>query len=305
MKINDICFVRAKIKDDYVFDAIKQYGFETLIPYKDKNLLLRLLREAWYKLKLPGRQIWYNKEIKKIETKAVIVLDPLISPDFLTWLHKTHACARIVLQYENRADTTINPNTVPDFVEKWSYDLDDCEKYYMKLIHPYYFDMYRFESENDCNKEYDVLYLGRDKGRMEQILKYENFFKSQGFRTYFHVCADRSFFKFKNPNYKSVMSYSTYLELLKKSNSILNIVRDGQKSITQRELEAVFDNMKCITTNKAIKEFELYDKNRYFILGVDSLDEFKHFMSMPLKKVPQDKLKEYFFPKVIENTLLD
>lgn len=303
MNKKDICFVRAKLKDDYVFDAIKQYGYNILIPYKDKNLFLRLLREIWFRTKLPGRRIWYNKKIKDIEAKVFIVLDPLATPGLFNWIKETHTDARIVLQYENRVDTTIKPDDVADFVEKWSYDVDDCEQYNMKFIHPCYFEIYGFRMEERKDKQYDVLYLGRDKGRLEQILEYERIFNVLDLKTYFHICADRSFLKFKNSLYKNVLPYKEYLNLLKESNSVLNIVREGQTSITQRELEAVFDNVKCITTNRAIKEFELYDKSRYFVLGMDPMEEMKAFFELPFKKVEHTKLKEYYFTTVIENML--
>lgn len=299
MKKSDVCFVRAKLKDDYVFDAIQKGGFKILIPYKDKNIILRLMREVWFRLKLPAKRIWYNKAISKMNAKVFIVLDPLIIPDILMWIKENHADARIILDYENRADTTINPDCVGEFVEKWSYDPDDCKKYSMRLVHPSYFDVYRFDSSKTKKIKYDVLYLGRDKGRLDRILAYQKQFEKIGLKTYFHICADRSFLKFKNPIYKSVMPYSVYLEFLKRSRASLNIVREDQNSITQRELETVFDGVKCITTNKAIKQFELYDPSRYFVLGEDDIHDLKSFIEMPFLKIEEDDLNDYKFETVI------
>lgn len=303
MNKDKVLFIRAKLKDDYVFDAIKQYGYRILIPYKDKNIILRLMRELWFKLKLPGKRIWFNKAIAQEKVENIIVLDPLITSELLDWIVRIQPESRVILDYENRADTTIVPSTVGKSIEKWSYDKEDCDKYGMKFVNPLYFDIYRFDSRKIEKKEYDVLYLGRDKGRLKRILNFENKLRKMGLKTYFHICADRSYMRYKKLVYKPVIPYSRYLKLMKKSKAILNIVRDGQSSVTQRELEAVFDNIKCITTNIAIKDFELYDKSRYFVLGDDAMEDLVEFLECPFKPISDKLLDPYRFEIVIENLL--
>ena len=94
-----------------------------------------------------------------------------------------------------------------------------------------------------------------------------------------------------------------YLELLKKSKAILNIVREGQTSITQREMEAAFDGVKCITTNKAVMEFGLYDSSRYFILGVNELNDLHSFLDEPFKQISPDQLIFYKYKNTVKNLL--
>lgn len=294
MDNKEICIIRAKqLKDDYVYDALQTYGYDIHIPYKDRNLLLRLLREAWFRLKLPNRSCWFNKEISSIDSKIIIIYDPLIVPEFIEWIRTEHPCARIVLCYENRVDTTINPRTIDAGIEKWSYDRLDCTEYGMKTMEPSYFDIYRFDSNDYPNKKYDVLYLGRDKGRLDTILYYKRILESCGLTTYFHICADRSFMRFKKRIYRGVLPYKEYLNLMKSSRAILNIAREDQEAITQRELEAVFDNVKCITTNKGIKDWELFDPSRFFVLGEDSIEALNDFMKMPFNPVPENELTQY------------
>ena len=299
---NKVSVIRAKLKDDYVYDAIKNCGFDIHIPYKDKNIILRIMREIWFRLNLPGRRMWYNKSEFKKDADIYLLYDPLLVSDYFEWIKENNPNARIILSYENRADSTINPASVGTFVEKWSYDKDDCKQYSMKYLHPNYFEEYAFDSSK-YEKKWDVLYLGRDKGRLEQILEYEHLFKKQGLRTYFHICADRSYMKYKNRMYKSVISYKEYLELLKNSKAILNIVREGQTSITQREMEAAFDGVKCITTNKAVMEFELYDPSRYFILGVNEIEDLNSFLDEPFKKISSDQLSFFKYRTTVINLL--
>ncbi|MCR5232235.1 MAG: hypothetical protein K6B64_06280 [Acholeplasmatales bacterium] len=299
---NDVCFVRAKLKKDYVYDAIKKSGFKICIPYKDFNIFFRLVREIWFKLSLPHPEIWFNRQIIDFNAKTIVFMDPLLSADLIRWVHIKCPKANIKLIYENRADKTFRPDNAPSYVEKWSYDKDDCREYGMKLIHAYYYDIYRLR-KNKKNEKIDILYLGRDKGRLNLLLNYQRYFEKNGFSTYFHICADRSFLLFKNRHYKRVMAYTDYLKILNKSKAILNIVPENQKSVTQRELEAVFDRKKCITNNLGILDFELYDSSRFFILGYDDIRNLKKFMNIEFKKIEETKLDEYKYIKVINSVI--
>lgn len=302
MNKSDICFIRAKLKDDYVYDGIRKAGFDIHIPYTDFNLSLRIMREIWFRLHLPRPDLWYNKELKSVNAEVFIIKDPLMTTGLIDWVHKNHPNKRIILMYENRAYNTINPDTIPEYVEKWHYDEDDCKQYSMKMEHANYFDIYRFEPNNQ-DTEYDVLYLGRDKGRLQQILQYRELFENKGLSTYFHICADRSFLTFKNSEYKPLISYNKYLELLKKSKAILNIVPQGQKSVTQREMEAVFDQKKCITNNLGILDFELYDPSRYFLIGKDDMNNLHDFIYSDFKSVEEKKLEEYRFETAVQEVV--
>lgn len=281
------------MKDDYVYDALKKYGFEIYIPYKQKNLFMRILRELWFKLHLPKRSIWFNPQILESNANVFIVFDPLVVPELLEWIKKRHSGARVILNYENRADSTISPSSVSNGIEKWSYDKGDCEKYGMRFVKPSYYDIYSFDSCNNQEKEIDILYLGRDKGRLNQILNYQKLFEKQGLSTYFHICADRSYMILKKRIYKPVIRYGEYLELLKKSKAILNIARLDQDAVTQRELEVVFLNVKCITTNKSILCSELYDKSRYFVVGEDDIESLNEFLKTPFKPVSEEVLHSF------------
>lgn len=287
----NVCIIRAKLKKDYVFDAIGEYGYQIKVPYKGNELLPRIFREIWFRGKLPKKELWYNKSVNGYS--EYVVFDPLISPDYLDWLKRNNPDAGITLNYENRASKTIDPNKTDPAIRKWSYDKEDCEKYGMSWSRPSFFSKYRIAP--DKNAEIDVLYVGRDKGRAQRLFEIEKMLNCNGLKTYFHICADRKFLRFKKRYYKKLLDYDEYLQLLSRSKAVLNIVPEGQKSITQREMEAAFDGIKCITNNEGVKEFELYDPSIYFVLGTDPIEEIKSFMETPVKKHPDDVLTGYDF----------
>ena len=79
-----ICFIAATIKGDYVFEGIKNSGYQIMIPYRDTNLLMRCMRELWYRLCLPAKHLWYNPACKKIDADLFIVRDSLMSA--ISWM---------------------------------------------------------------------------------------------------------------------------------------------------------------------------------------------------------------------------
>lgn len=297
-----ICFVKTRKREgDYISDGIAKLGYKVIIPYKDTNLFRRLIREAWFRLHLPFRAIFFNKKLKKVDADIFIVADSLICKQFLIWLKKHHLDKRVVLNYENRADKTFNPDLVDsNVIEKYSYDQDDCKKYGMKYVHAVLVDAYNFDAREKIEDKYDIVFLGKDKNRLAKLHELQAKFSELGLRSYFYICADRSFLEFKNKEYKPLMPYVDYLELLKRSKAHLNIMPEGQRCLTQREVETAFYNIKCVTNNKGILDSELYDKSRYFVLGVDDFNNLKEFLDSPIKPVEKDIIKKYSFDSMVE-----
>ncbi len=298
-----IVFVRAALRgNDYNKDAIEGSGYKYIIPYKDYNLFLRLCREAWFRLHLPFRNIWFNKQLKKIDSEIYVFCDSLMCPQIFTWMHKKHPNSSLFFAYENRVRlSTCHVNSLDrNIVTPYSYDDDDCKEFNMKRAPLVFVDYFRINDVDKKPTELDVVYVGRDKGRADYILSLEKQFNEMGLKTYFHLCADRSMFSKKKDFYKPVMPYVEYLEYVKKSKAIMNIVTSGTKSVSQRDLECVFDNVKCITNNPEIKNFKLYDPSRYFVIGVDDLNKLPEFLNSEFKRVSEAELEEFKYKRIAD-----
>ena len=301
MNKNEIFYIRAKLKHDYVYDGIRDAGFGICIPYRDRNLLLRCMREAWFRLHLPFRSIWYNPEIRKIKAKTILLRDPLITPDLLRWVRELHPDARIILEYENRAAATIDPDSAKPYItEGWTYDHDDAERYGLR------YKTYEIGTPRPGIKkapEYDVVYVGRDKGRAEKLFALQRELEEQGLRTYFHICADRAYLRYKKPFYKPVLDYEDYLDLFGRSRAVVNIMPEGQRSVTQRDIECYLYGIKCITNSIFIRETELYDPSRFFILGEDRMEDLKTFLESPMAPPDAETVRAHDGDTVL-NTML-
>lgn len=299
-----VCVICATIKGAYTFDGIKNMGYQVLIPYRDYNLFIRCLREAWYRLHLPAKHIWYNPACKCAKADLFIVRDSLMSAEYLAWLRKHHPRARIILEYDNMAHTTIDPNSVTDpSIEKWTYDMGDAERYNMKLKAGGYYTSWK------CTKTmpptYDVVYVGADKGRAPQLFAVEDKLKAVGLKTYFHICADRRYLQWTKPYYKPFLPYQKYLDLIGNSKAVLNIVQEGAKSITMREVDAIYHKVKCITNNPIIRDSGMYHPSRYFILGEDPLEDLPKFLETPFVEAPEEMLYHGSYERTIEKMLAE
>lgn len=302
MDKSKICFIRAKLKKDYVFDGIAKSGYRIVTPYTDRNIVLRVCRELWKKLKLPKISIWYNKETKNIEQKIIIVKDPIITTDFMRFLREHNPDRYIIFDYDNRVSRSLDPESIRTYVDEiWSYDEDDCKQFRLKYKGNAFLDVYQIRT--NPQKKYDVFYVGRDKGRLDQIYGMEKSFKKIGLKTYFYICADREYLTWTKKMYKHFLPYEGYMELLSVSKAVLNIVPIDQKSITQREMEAVFDGVKCITNNRGILDFDLYDDSRYFYLDSDNIEELEDFLNSEFKPVDEKELDKYRFDAYLARNL--
>lgn len=289
--IKDICFIRAKLKNDYVVNGRERKGYINLIPYKDHNLVLRLFREVWFRMGLT-KEIWFNPAIKAIENKNIVINDPLITSELVSYVVKNHPDKNIFLAYENKASMTIRPDSIKeDSVIKVTYDKDDSNKYNMHYIPGGYQDIYKLR--DITRDKYDVVYVGRDKGRGDKVLELEHQFNELGLKTYFHICGDRKWVNKHKRYYKRVLDYTEYLDVISRSKAILNIMPEGQKALTMRDFEVVFNEIKGITNNSWIKQFDLYDPTRFFILGEDKIEDLPFFISTPFKKIADYQLEKY------------
>ena len=297
-----ICFIAATIKGDYVHDGIEKMGYRIMIPYRDTNLFMRCLREAWFRLHLPARHLWYNPSCKKAKADLFVVRDSLMSAQYLGWLRKHHPYARIILEYDNMARTTIDPDSVTDpTIEKWTYDDGDAARYNMKKKAGGYYDSWK--SNKTVPPVYDVVYVGRDKGRADQMFAMEKQLQEMGLKTYFHICADRRFLTWTKPYYKPLLTYTQYLNLIGKTRAILNIVQDGAISVTMREVEAVYHNVKCITNNPIIKSQVIYHPSRYFVLGDDPIERLPEFLETQLVQASEEILWRESYDRTVEKML--
>ena len=278
---------------------IEKRGYKVYSAYKGNGIVSRVLRELCFRIKLLPEHIWYNRRLLKANPDYILIRDPLITKQYLIWILKKFPNAQVNYYYANLIGKAkhLFPSEVPSGIRIWTYDKGDSEKYQIRL---------RLEKAYDIDEvppkkspKYDVLFVGRDKGRGEYLLDLEKQMKNLGLRTKFLICADGRFSKPKD-YYAKQVPYEQIVEWISESKSILNVVMDGQYGITKRDVESVFHDVKLLTTNSHIVDSEVYDPNNVFIIGKQDLVDLPHFLAIPTNR-REDLIRKYS----LENTIIE
>lgn len=276
----------------FLYDGCLYEGYNVLHPYRSVNLFFRMLREFVFRFVPFLSFVFYNNEVLKGSYDYIFVWDPLITKRFIDSLHHSHPNAKIHFIYWNMVGkcSHLHPDQIPNYVTKWTYDGYDSKKYNLKYYttYPYYKKYIRPHKSND----YDILFVGRDKGRGEYLLKLEKQMNDLGLKTKFIITKSSRLSK-RQSYYQKELSYDEICDLVAKSRSVLNVIMENQQGITLRDLEYVFQGVKLITTNKAICDTPIYNPNNVFILGTDSFEELPQFLRKPMIDLPENVIKRH------------
>ncbi len=219
---------------------------------------------------------------------------------YIKYLRKKYKGCKIVFYYQDMVERTKkckNPDEIRKFVDFMiSYDKGDAEKYKMALFQDVYSKTDIQEDESlECR---DVFFCGIVKDRLNKILEVYDRCVSLGLTTRFYLVnvplEDR--IEKEGLVYGDKIPYKRYLQLMQKSNAILEILSGNSIGYTLRVGEAVCYNKKLITNNLSVKEEEIYSKQN--VCAFDSVEDIeKEFV---LGKADfSDKARENISPKAL------
>lgn len=295
MDRSKIVIVRGVFSDD-IGKLIIQRGYCWCQFFKKQsNFFLRSVRRVWNKLNLPGKSIWYDKKILSVDSQEIVIMDALCNVEYLTWLRKKKPNAKIVFWYWNIAKNSIPPYKIPDgLVDKWSFSRKDCAKYGMRFNPLPYFSELAYSSEQ---KEFDIVFVGKDKGRLDMLLKLKADFESLGLNTKFVITPDHPYSN--HPAYSKPISYLESVQLDTKAKAVLDYIEIDDSGQSLRILESIFIKEKIITNSKLIFDYDFYCPENFFVLGHDDLSELPKFISTPYKNLSDDIVQKYDFDYIV------
>ncbi len=262
----------------YKRKSIEEEGMRVFSPYHGDKLLFRIFREACFRLPVLPKAIWYNKRILAEEGIHFInIIDVNITEHYLAWVRKKCPETQINYLYNNMVGKArnITPERIPDNIRVWTYDDYDSRKYKIRLTKKYW--IYEMMLRAKQRPEFDVFFVGSDKGRGERLLQLEKNLHDLGLKTKFIIVKDGRLSR-KKAYYQKPIPYEQVLDYDSKSRAILNVTMKNQEGVTMRDMEAVAIGVKLITTNKNIVRKDLYNRNNVFILGRDKLENLPEFI---------------------------
>lgn len=270
LKAKTLILTQTEPDDDMMFEAWKKAGLNADIIFQPHSKAIRMIRRIWADGFLPGCSLWYGNWKKTLQQyNTVIVHADMRTRTVPKYIHKIKPEMRVIYWYWN----PVNKDTVPcltkdDKIECWSFDEDDCKKYNMRKNAQYYYEQ---DKEKNEKVEYDVYYVGHDKGRKEIIEKIKSQLLLQGLRVKFDLLRDTD----------PIIPYSEVQTRIRKAKAILEVNQKGQVGCTLRALEALFFRKKLITTNLNIQKEDFYNPENIFIYGKDDINGLCQFIDIP------------------------
>ena len=187
----------------------------------------------------------------------------------------------------------ISPENINENIcEKWSYSMSDCNEYSLKYNTQFYFN--EFVKPSISKPIYDVLFVGKDKGRLSKALYLEEELKSMGFSTRFYVTSTNKFSALKH-RYEKNISYNSIITMINQTKSILEILSNPLDGLSLRSMESLFFKKKLITNSETIDRYDFYNKNNIFMLNKRNIHDLAYCLASPYEESFDGSTQSYCF----------
>lgn len=269
-----------RLNDDDIFfkelPKIKKYYACT-----QKNIIFRASR----KLNLPIFSLFFGKWKKNIcSFDKIILFDNGYHKKISQYIRKKNKNAKIILWYWNpllaNNQDIIKDNNIDEI---WTYNRFDANKLNLKYNTQFYHKITNMVNTDIISD--DIIFVGRDKNRNNEIVKIKKKLESKDIKCNFKIIK----------NEKDYVLYDEYIKLLLKARCILDYNITTLNGLTLRPLEALFYQKKLITNNRDIINYDFYRPNNIFVLGMDDISKIKEFIYSPYEEIDKEIVNYYDF----------
>ena len=266
--------------------------------FKSENYFQRILRKAILKLHLPFERLIYTDWRKNVaNVNKIIIFDTGNAPEIVNYINKKYPAVKVILWYWNSiSDTVPISKFAGKNVDIWTFDPADAQKYGIRKNTQFYIEE-NFKLNIKPIVIQDVFYVGADKnnrGKTLAVLK--EYFDKNNVKYDFNLVQSGKSKSEDGIEYKKSLTYREVVEKICNSKVIIDLVAEWQSGLTLRPLEALYFRKKLITNMKSIKDYDFYNPNNIFILGVDKIDKLKTFINNEYDDINYDFYrKKYSF----------
>ncbi len=191
----------------------------------------------------------------------------------------------------------------------YSFDQNDIKKYpelKMDFLTNYYvFDENR---ERYNSKELDLYYIGALGGKLPHQRRdflLEKLLKNFTGKTEVKIHLEKHFLlseneKLKNSKIEYIYDYVSYHEAMEKTKSskiVIDIRKKHHIGLSFRFFECMYYEVKIITDNETVKNYDFYNPNNILVVDFDKIDnyqkEINSFVHLPYQKLTEEIIKKY------------
>jgi len=287
---------------EFMEDFKKNSNFNlTLVNPVLTSLWVRVLRSLHLKLMPSTSFLWINGFLRRAGIKddgseTIVVFDTDIWLKNIEYIVNKYPNTKVVTWYWNiiKNDKLLNLNK--EYASSvCTFDIGDSEKYDIQQYTQFYWLKPSRLSEKSCI-DYDIVFVGRIKGRLNILEELYTIFVNNGLNVYFHVVKDSPSDESSVLELKShFLPYSQVCNLIESSKAILDILQPGQKGLTLRSLESIFWGKKLITDNSRVRQESFYQGGNVLLIEDLLVDEgrLSGFLSNSFVSIDSIVLNEY------------
>ncbi|HEY0090906.1 MAG TPA: hypothetical protein VGB43_00340 [Flavobacterium sp.] len=277
-----------------------KYRYPSIL-HKAYNFFLKTFFKQNLKTRFYGRRI--IRKLKEIKARQDLIIT--IKAD-----HIDIKSLRELKKYARKSIAFFNDNTqrcpkiipaIPLFDKVYSFEKDDCERFGMEFTTNW---IYNYDpSLNETGFLYQVFHISSRDRRLPIISKIAAELRKKGI-VYKIIMFARK--EHSNPDLDYISEHMPLQEMneyIKRSQSLLDIHRSGQKGLTFRVFESLGLQKKLITTNPDIVNYDFYNPQNILVIDPDNLDIPVEFFKTAYEPVPPAILDKYLVDKWAENLI--
>lgn len=271
--------------------------------YTSMPLCFRVLRLIHLNTCFGGKKIWYGKWFARIkEYSCIIIFSDIKSVSIFKDIRASGYTGKLVYYYR---DPIFRKRIKPSDIIKENcdvliatFDQEDAKRYNLLFNPQFYF---RDNILNSCQYKYDAVFVGSDRGRLNDIKNMKELLDTAALSSYFYVLKDKNkYYNEVDYIHSSPLSYNEIINLNRCSKSIVEINEQGQVGMTVRAMEALFLKKKLITNNHSIMNVSFYNKNNIFVVGKDDISTLKEFIDSKYVDIDDEIVEFYSFSSWLE-----
>lgn len=261
--------------------------------------------------KYTDRGQWYDRWQDFIEAYDVVVIgNDLRGRDLIEYLQERNPRAKIIVYYESIIGRKNRKHPARykgiNNLEFVTFDKGEGKglgiRYVQFYYDPTYFDANSLsvsewiKLKDNFDIKQDVFFVGKAFDRIGKLVDIHSFFEAAGISDKLVILKNPH--HFYQPKYLKYMTdkrmaYSDVIREIFQSKCVLEVLQEGQHSMSYRPIEAVVWGKKLITNNIYAAEYDMYSRSNVFILGVDDNSRIKEFIDTPLEPYPKELMEKY------------
>src|SRR5690606_21448781 len=278
---------QGKFKYKHVFERLKSFIHKNFLGNKRYKDYLKFKRsEAWMKDRLN----------KTAYADFALLIRPDQYSEEIIRIIKSKAGVVVAYQWDGLRRFPRVQQLVAHFDRFFVFDPEDLVVPSVLPITNFYTSSYVMANDPTLNS--DACFIGTYiKERAEQVEHVITALTAAGLNVRYHICSSKaSKHAFNHLNTTSEkLTYEENLKLVYNANILIDINNRIHNGLSFRVFEAIGFQKKLITTSDAIKTYDFYHPNNFFVWGHHTKQELDEFLEAPFVPLPADIREKYGF----------